>query len=149
MQCNWRQLIQLGLAWLLGLIFIIAASSKILDPAQFATDIKHYKILPLFFVNAVALFLPWWELGAGLVVLIPRLRRPAALILLVFSGVFAVAVISAMVRGLDISCGCFGIGSSKVGIHTLAVDAVTLVAAALLLGWPPRGQVAPPPATTS
>ena len=55
-----------------------------------------------------AYFLPALELVCGVGVLIPKLRKEAAFLIVVMMLVFIVAIISAWVRGLDISCGCFG-----------------------------------------
>ena len=40
-------LVQLVLRWLLGAVFVFAGALKIFDPASFATDISHYRLLPL------------------------------------------------------------------------------------------------------
>jgi len=121
------------LAWVIGLIFIYAAVFKIADPEGFARDIKHYKILPLLAVNCVALLLPWWELAAGAALFVPNWRRAGAGIIFFLTCVFIAAVASAIVRGLDISCGCFGSHSMNVGARMLALDLGILFAAGLLL----------------
>ena len=88
----------------------------------------------------MALLLPWWELGAGLALLLPGWRRAGAAIVFVLTCVFIGAIISAMVRGLDISCGCFGVHSSKVGFLLLAFDLSLLLATGyvFLSGKEPR-----------
>lgn len=116
------------LAWGVGIVFLYAAVLKIVDPADFAQSIKYYKLLPLWSINALALLLPWWELGAGLALLVPGWRRAGAAIVFVLTWVFTGAISSAMIRGLDISCGCFGTHSSKVGFLLLAFDASLLLA---------------------
>lgn len=121
------------LAWIVGLIFIYAAVLKIADPADFAQNIKYYKILPLVVVNAVALLLPWWELAAGAAFLLPGWRRAAAAIAFSLTCVFIAAAAAAILRGLDISCGCFGAHSTKVGVKLLAFDLAILFAAGLIL----------------
>ena len=102
------------LAWGVGIVFLYASVLKIADPADFAQSIKYYKLLPLGAINAVALLLPWWELSAALALFVPTWRRAGAGIVFVLTVVFIVAVASAVLRGLDISCGCFGAHSSKV-----------------------------------
>jgi len=131
-----------AVAGIVGALFVYASVSKIADPAGFALDVKHYRILPLQVVNGVALFLPWWELSAGLALFIPSWRRTGAAIVFALSCVFAVAVISAIARGLDISCGCFGSGSQTAGLRTLAVDFGLMLAAGLLL-WSRFGRCEP------
>ncbi|HEQ60807.1 MAG TPA: DoxX family protein [Firmicutes bacterium] len=110
------------LAWAVGIVFLYAAVLKIADPADFAQNIKYYKLVPLWAVNAIALVLPWWELSAALALFIPGWRRAGAAMILAMTCVFMGAVASAIVRGLDISCGCFGPYSTRVGFPLLALD---------------------------
>lgn len=125
------------LLWILALalagIFIYAAVLKIAEPAEFARAIKNYKMVPLALVNLMALILPWWEMTAGAAVLFPKWRKAAAAILLGLGMVFTIAVITAMVRGLDITCGCFGQRSARAGLETLLVDLFILAASMTLL----------------
>ena len=60
-----RSVIHLLLAILVGAVFVYAGAVKIDDPSDFAQNIKYYKILPLWAVNALALLLPWWEVFCG------------------------------------------------------------------------------------
>ncbi len=122
-------LISLGL----GAVFIYSGSLKILDPTGFAQAIANYKILPDSFIHVTALYLPWLEVLCGLSILIPRWQKAAILLISSMALVFMLAVTSAMLRGLDISCGCFGQGSAAVGIHTLLIDTVVLSTCFLLV----------------
>ncbi len=128
-----RQIVLWILALALAAIFIYAAVLKIAEPAEFARAIKYYKMVPLALVNLMAVILPWWEIFAGVAVLIPKWRKAAATILLGLGVVFAIAVLTAMVRGLDITCGCFGQHSARAGLQTLAVDLFIVVASLILL----------------
>lgn len=123
--------------WILALalagIFIYAAVLKIVEPAEFAQSIKNYRMVPLALVNLMALILPWWEISAGAAILFPRWRKAAATILLGLGIVFAIAVLTAMIRGLDITCGCFGQHSARAGLETLAVDLFIIIASLVLL----------------
>lgn len=121
------------LAWGLGAIFVYAAVLKIRDPAAFAQAIKYYKLMPLGTVNAMALLLPWWELAAGLAILVPHWRRAGAGVIFALLLVFTVAVGLAIARGLDISCGCFGTASRKNTTSTLLGDLGMLAAAWIVL----------------
>lgn len=116
------------LAWGVGIVFLYASVLKIADPAGFAQSIKYYKLVPLWGVNAIALVLPWWELSAALALLVPGWRRAGAVMIFGMTCVFIGAIASATVRGLDISCGCFGTQSAKVGFVLLAFDFALLLA---------------------
>lgn len=119
-------------------IFIYASISKILDPSLFALQLKYYKIYPLWSLHLIALLVPWWELIAGLALLIPPLRKGAALVLMGLILGFLVSVSQALARGLDIECGCFGSGSGKIGWLVLALDLALLSGTLWLLISPKR-----------
>jgi uncharacterized membrane protein YphA (DoxX/SURF4 family) len=109
----------------LGAAFIYAGVSKIGNPAQFALNVSHYRLLPADLVNIVAIILPWVEVLAGLCVLTGFWLRSAALLLSGLTLMFSVVIISALARGLNIECGCFGtLGGARVGLRTLAIDAI-------------------------
>jgi uncharacterized membrane protein YphA (DoxX/SURF4 family) len=128
---DWRY----GLRLIVGGIFIVAALPKIADPAGFARDIHNYRLLPFALENVFALTLPWIELLAGLGLVLNIAPRGSSLIIGGLLVVFLVAIAQAVVRNLDIDCGCFGTNdASKTGWLALLRDAVFLVLA--LLGWP-------------
>jgi putative oxidoreductase len=89
-------------------IFIYAGALKAIDPVQFASDIDNYKILPWPVSVALAFYLPWLEIFCALGVVFRFLYRGALSILSASIVVFTLATIAAKVRGLDITCGCFG-----------------------------------------
>jgi len=125
----------------LGGLFVAAALFKIPDAATFAREIANYRLpLPVPFINAVAVTLPWIELLAGLLLILglwhsaERPPRAASLAgrcgwfffhhfqrgaLLILSGllVFFIGLLAVtMVRGIDANCGCFGpLTAQKVG----------------------------------
>src|SRR6266704_6412241 len=93
---------------IVGGIFIYAGAIKVLDPVQFANDIDNYKILPWTIGVGFAFYLPWLEMFCGLALILRRLYLGGLSILIALIAVFLVATIAAKVRGLDITCGCFG-----------------------------------------
>jgi len=103
----WRVLWRI-LDFVLAAIFIYAGALKAFDPVQFASDIDNYKILPWPVVVALAFYLPWLEIFCALGMVFRFLYRGALSILTVLIVVFTLATIAAKVRGLDITCGCFG-----------------------------------------
>ena len=109
-----RRFLPRTLEVLLALLFLYAGVSKALDPATFARDVENYRLLSALPSGALALYLPWLEILAGLALLLNRLRAGSLALLLALSAAFSVALASAWLRGLDISCGCFGSGPSPV-----------------------------------
>ena len=91
-----------------GGIFIYAGATKALDPIRFASDIDNYKILPWMIAVGLAFYLPWLEIFCGIALIVRRLYLGGLSILTALVCVFTVATIAAKVRGLDITCGCFG-----------------------------------------
>lgn len=97
----------------LGAIFISAAIPKIADPLTFAGSVAAYQILPYFWNYLAAAVLPFLELACG-VLLVSGIRvRAGALIIAALNLLFIAALSSAIVRGLDIDCGCFRQGGPK------------------------------------
>jgi putative oxidoreductase len=108
-----------------GGIFIYAGVIKVLDPVQFANDIDNYKILPWTVAVGLAFYLPWLEMFCGLALILRRLYLGGLSILTALVAVFLIATIAAKVRGLDITCGCFGHASNNLSFRWhLALDFV-------------------------
>jgi putative oxidoreductase len=109
---------------LAGGVFLVAGVLKVLDPARFAADIDHFRLLPYFAVAPLALYLPWLEIICGLAVFVSTSRRSALVLLLALTVVFIAAITSAWMRGLDIRCGCFGAASTAPLAFDLVFDVV-------------------------
>ena len=107
----------------LGGIFLYAGLIKAWDVVAFAGSVANYQIpfLSYHLNYLVAASLPYVEMAAGLLLLINRQVRPAALLLGVLDIIFMVALVSVLIRGLDIDCGCFRPGSEG---HTTAQAAL-------------------------
>jgi putative oxidoreductase len=117
----------------LAAVFCYAGGVKALDPAGFALSIDHYQLLPWPAAAALAVYLPWLELGCGFGVLWSKTHGGALAILLGLGLVFSEATASALIRSLDISCGCFGDGGH--GRFSLAISLIRSVSLTLLCGW--------------
>src|SRR5438094_8884488 len=94
-------------------IFIYAGALKAFDPVQFASDIDNYKILPWPVSVALAFYLPWLEIFCALGLVFRVFYRGALSILSASIVIFTLATVAAKVRGLDITCGCFGHASQN------------------------------------
>jgi len=120
---------------------VLAGALKVADPARFAGDVGNYRILPHALVNLTAILLPAIEVVAGLFVLAGVWLRAAALVVTSLTGLFFLLITSALVRGLNIECGCFGtLGGRHAGIASLGIDSALLLFAALLAVRAGRGQ---------
>lgn len=128
----WRNAICLFIA----AIFIFAGVMKLLDPAAFTQNIRNYRILSEFWSTFVAASLPWLEIMAGAFLFLPMLRLTASFLITGLMVVFTISATTALARGLDITCGCFGKALSEyasTGAGFLLRDIVLFILSATLL----------------
>jgi hypothetical protein len=118
-----RDAASLALRLGLGALMIFAGQAKLHDTAAFAEEIGNYRLLPMV-APLASVTLPMIELFAGLGLFAPRgpWRLGAALLNLGLLVLFTLAVTSTRLRGIDLSCGCFGTGSSPVTWLTVVRD---------------------------
>ena len=126
----WR-ILDFGLAG----IFIYAGVVKAIDPVQFASDIDNFKLLPWPVSVALAFYLPWLEILCALGLVFRVLYRGALSILSASIVVFTLGIIAAKVRGLDISCGCFGHVSQHWSFPSHLATNLALLIALLVLSF--------------
>jgi putative oxidoreductase len=123
---------------IVGGIFIYAGVLKMLDPVRFASDIDNYKILPWTIGVALGFYLPWLEIFCGVAVVLRFLYGGALSILTVLILVFTLATVAAKVRGLDITCGCFGHASQHWGFAAHIATNFAILTALLALWFSNR-----------
>ncbi len=119
----------------LAAVFIYAGVIKAHDVVGFAGQIANYQILPYAWNYLVAATLPYLELLCGFLLLINQRIRPALLVLCVLNVVFIAALASALVRGLDIDCGCFKPGSETPTTPLMAILRDLLFLLMILIAW--------------
>ena len=119
----------------LGFLFIYASLEKILQPEEFAKQVGYYKALPFGLENLLAIVLPWTELIVGICLLAGLLVDGATLLSIIMNLVFILAISQAMLRGIDITCGCFKVSadSEKLGLHTIIRDIIFLIMSFVVL----------------
>ena len=121
------------LDFVLAGIFIYAGMVKAIDPVQFASDIDNFKILPWPVSVALAFYLPWLEIFCALGLVFRFLYRGALSILSASIVVFTLAITAAKVRGLDITCGCFGHASQHWSFPSHLATNIGILAALVAL----------------
>lgn len=124
----------------LGALFIYASIDKIANMPDFAKIIHNYKILPVQLDNLLAIFLPWLEFITGLCLVIGKFERGALLITSAELAVFIIALSLALIRGLDISCGCFSVKpstTSEVWLRIIEDVFMLFFSVNLFLNLPP------------
>ena len=129
MDLSSRNILWRLVALIVGGIFIYAGVIKAMDPVAFANDIDNYKILPWPLAVRLAFYLPWLEMLCGLALVLRSYHRGGLFILTGLTFIFIAASVIAKVRGLDITCGCFGHASKNWNFTThLALDLAILIA---------------------
>jgi len=115
---------------ILGCVFIVASIEKAANPASFVQSIGNYRLVSFDVATVMATVLPWIELLCGLAFLFGLFTRGGAFLSFIMLIVFTAAVTSAVLQGLDISCGCFTqdptvgkVGWMKVGENVLLTGA--------------------------
>jgi len=128
--------------WLLRIalaaVFLYAGAIKIADPAQFFQDILNYQIVGERLAWLAALYLPWLEVVAAAALLIPKTSRASAIIIAALMLIFTAALLSAWLRGLDITCGCFGTKLETSNYPLLLLRDIVLFAAATVTAILPQ-----------
>ena len=135
---RWQRYLPAVVRVILGAIFAYAALLKIVAPVTFAGNVSAYQILPYFASYLAAAVLPFLELVCGLLLVSGYRVRAGALIIAGLNLLFMAALASAIVRGLDIDCGCFRQGGAKTSPWiALARDSVFLAMTICVL-WADR-----------
>ncbi len=129
----WQVWLRRGLLVGFGLIFLLSGALKVKDPGLFLMNIRGFHLVPDPYAAWLALALPWLEIFCGLAVLTGWLRKGGLLLLNVCITVFIIAMSTAMARGMDVECGCFGSGMKTTLQVEMALDVILLAVGCVLL----------------
>lgn len=132
----------------LGGLFVVAGYAKLAHRFEFELAIESYQILPVWGVIAVARSLPWFEVILGLLLLRGWKLHWFAAVSAALLGFFLATMAITYARGVEATCGCFGLGE-PVSPRTLLRDTLFFLPSLYLtlIGWRRiRRNVAPPAA---
>jgi uncharacterized membrane protein YphA (DoxX/SURF4 family) len=126
---------QTTLRIILGILFIYASAGKLFNTEDFAKAILRYEFLPIYFVNLMAIIMPWVEFFTGFLLITGIFKKASSLLASISLIAFLIALTSAFARGLDISCGCFSLEetSSKGDIIYRIIEDIFMLAGALVV----------------
>jgi uncharacterized membrane protein YphA (DoxX/SURF4 family) len=113
---------------------------SVASPTEFASGIDNFKLVPWPVSVALAFYLPWLEIFCALGLLFRLLYRGALTLLIILMAVFTFAITAAKVRGLDITCGCFGHASQHWSFPSHLATNLTILAALLALSFSIRSR---------
>jgi hypothetical protein len=120
----------------LGVVFLYAAATKIPDLAAFAGEVANYRMLPAAAVPWAAVALVGIEIVLGAALVAGVTTRAAGLAAAGLLAAFIAGLSQALLRGIDLRCGCFG-GDELATWGTVARDLALLVPA-VAVAWPVR-----------
>ena len=102
------QITDLCFRLVIGVVFFVAGALKVGDPAKFQQDILNYHLVPHVVAAAMAVYLPWLEMICAVALVLRKCYSGALAILSGLMVIFFIAYLQAIVRGINLSCGCFG-----------------------------------------
>lgn len=114
----------------LAALFLYAGLGKLADVRTFAVDVANYRMLPPALIAPFVAALPGVEVACGVGLLRARSARAAALLAIALLTSFTFAAVQALVRDINIDCGCFGSVRAPVTMLTIVRDVALLAAAA-------------------
>jgi len=119
----------------LGGLFVVAGLDKITDSQAFANSILQYKVVGPTLAMCTATILPSLELLCGISLIIGLYPRGCTLLITIMLVGFTILVASALMRVLDISCGCFtqDPNVSKIGYKKILENCGLIVLSVWLL----------------
>jgi len=104
----------------LGCLFIYSSLPKIRQPYDFLSSVYEYELVGPKLGMFVAMTMPWLELFTGVCLVGGIFISGALLTTIAMGATFSYVIVSAIRRGLDISCGCFGgSGTDTINYFTL------------------------------
>jgi putative oxidoreductase len=113
---------------LLGIVLVISAALHLNNPYRFLDSLLNYRIVWGALAEFLALALPNLQLIVGSALITGVFRKGAILLAAALFLAFEAAQASALIRGLEISCGCFGDNSGLVSGRSLTLTTVLLAA---------------------
>lgn len=105
---------------IIGGIFLVSGLAKISDPVRLIFTLRDFKLFPEIIVPFTAIYLPWLEFILGLLIIVGLLYRTSSLMLACLNFIFMLAILSVIVRGIEVDCGCFGLLADMLKIPDMA-----------------------------
>ena len=116
----------------LGALFAWAVLTKLPNMELFAEETANYQMLPAALVSLFAVALAGVEILSSLLLIFGVAVRASTAVIALMLMAFIAALTQALLRGIDLRCGCFG-GTELASWWTVARDVVMLAACAPLL----------------
>jgi putative oxidoreductase len=89
-------------------VFLYSGLIKASASAQFAIALAPFTLIPENWLRPLSISLPFAEIAAGLLIMMPRTKGLGAFLIAGLCILFITALSWAMVNGIVVSCSCFG-----------------------------------------
>lgn len=120
------------LSWGLGAALLVGSIPHLNNPYLFLSSVYAYDLFDVRVGQFVAMFLPTLELVVAITLIAQIWSDAAHLICFALLSCFVTIQSAAYIRGLGISCGCFGpCNETPIGVISLSVPAGLLVLSAV------------------
>lgn len=103
----------------IGCLLLWSSLPKIRQPYDFLSSVYNYEIIGPKLGMLMAMTLPWLELLVGVCLVGGIFVSGALLAAAGMAAMFTFVLASALYRGLEISCGCFGTNKEIISYLTL------------------------------
>ncbi len=111
----------------LGCMFIYSSLPKIRQPYDFLSSIYNYELVGPKLGMLAAMVIPWAELLVGICLVGSIFISGALLMSIALGAMFSFVLGSALQKGLDISCGCFGSSENEVISYMTLLRALAIM----------------------
>lgn len=118
-----------------GIAFIASSLPKLRQPFLFLGTVYKYQLIGSDYGKVIAATLPVLELTIGCLLLSGVLVGGAFLCSSLLAALFTVVQASVLARGIEVGCGCFGVGSSNDLVSLGTVLRTALLLPIALVGW--------------
>ena len=125
----------------LGGVLLYAGYQKATDLTTFIWTVEDYQVLPKAWAGVYGRVLPFGEMVVGALLILglsPRLSGALAGLLILS---FMIAMGQALVRGIELNCGCFGETTDPLTWWTVARDLPFLLGSAIVYRWGNRSTI--------
>ena len=119
--------------WFIGGVFLYAGFIKITDTLSFSDSIATFRMLPDSLINLIALGLPPLEILLGMMLITNQKIRLVSFCVILLSSVFGIALTTALLRGIQVNCGCFGSGKPSTLKTVLSIGRNALLLGGALI----------------
>lgn len=115
-------------------VFLYAGGLKLLDPHTFYSDILSYALFPKPLAAIITYWLPPIEILCAVGLWIPRYRVASDWLIWLMLIAFTILIAVSWIRGIDITCGCFGKTDNETNYPWLIIrDLILLTISSLSL----------------